>query len=195
MEFSATTALAIYGALVGTASLLWTIRKDFRDRGQLHIEEEIQTTIVVGAPPRPKTVRLIVTNRGRRALTLLEVGVMNSSGLSGFIRGWLFLRSFSVSSQPNDPVATIVTKNLPARLEYEDVWFGDLDWKSFYLIPYDGKVVLYAKDTLGNFAFTRRRSVSYYKDPEFENEDELPYTVDASLREQLLPPERRRKRD
>lgn len=91
-------------------------------------------------------------------------------------------------------MAELPIEGLPKRLEYEDVWSGVLDWRSFFLIPYGEMIALYAEDTLGRRAFTRRIKVDELKDPDFEDERELPYTIDDDLRAELVRPRKSKRK-
>lgn len=184
-----TTILAIYGAFVSTVVFLWNLRKDLRDRGRLSLSVEYEIPFVEGGfQKQPKKTTLKVVNKGRRACTLHEVGIIYSPTFLGEIgrRAFSYNRS---NNKPPDFMANVAVDGLPNRLEYEDVWIAQLGWKSFYLIPYGGKVAFYAEDTLGRRAFTKRLKVDQFKDPDFEDESELPYTVDDKLRHDLQPPQ------
>ncbi len=70
-----TMALALWGAVLSTLSILWNIRRDIRDRGGLRVHCYVGTiTYGLGAPdPQPKLV-YTVTNIGRRAVVLSGIG-------------------------------------------------------------------------------------------------------------------------
>lgn len=186
-----TTIIAIYGAIVSTSVFLWNLRKDLRDRGRLSISVEIEICLMpveAGFQRQPKKIVLRVVNRGRRDCTLLGVGLVHRPTFFGEITRRIFARNPGLGvSGDNTLTRVFAGEGLPKRLEYEELWTGHLDWKSLYLIPYGEKVAFYAEDTLGNRAFTKRFEVDQFKDPDFENEDELPYTVDDDFREKLRP--------
>ena len=125
----------------------------------------------------PKRTLVRVVNRGRRACTLGSIGLVRKTSFIGSYMRRLF--------RPRDRLTELHLNGLPKRLEYEEVWTGVLDWKSFYLVPYGEKVAFYAEDTLGRRGFTGRIRVDDLKDPDFENEGELPYTIDEKVRNEL----------
>lgn len=184
------TLIAIYGAVVATGALVWTIRKDLRDRGRIAISVAIETRIMVGHDSYdkyPKKTLIRVINKGRRPCTLQEIGFISSPTLFGELARRVFRYNPGHRSSDRNALAAIVPigDSLPKRIEYEDSWTGEIDWMSLYLVPYGESIAFYAEDTLGRRAFTRRLKVDLFKDPDFENEDDLPYAIDEDLRRQL----------
>lgn len=188
-----TTLIAIYGAVVSTFVFLWNLRKDLRDRGRLSISVEMEihlAPVETGFQKQPKKIVIKVLNNGRRACTLQVVGLVHRPTFFGEIARRAFFYNQKRRTSGNNVLMQIppAIGGLPKRLEYEEVVTGHIDWKSLYLIPCGEKIAFYAEDTLGNRAFTKRFKVDLFKDPDFENEDELPYIVDDELREKLRPP-------
>lgn len=189
-----TTIIAIYGAIVSTIVFFWNIRKDLRDRGRLSISVEMEIhfePVETGFQKQPKTIILKVLNNGRRACTLQAVGLIHRPAFFGEIARRILACNPARGTSDNNALMqlSIAVEGLPKRLEYEEIWTGQFDWKSLYFIPYGEKVVFYAEDTLGNRAFTKRFKVDQFKDPDFEHEDELSCTIDDEFRQKLRPPQ------
>ena len=179
-NISLTTVLAAYGALVSTIVFLWNIRKDLRYQGRLHISATWKISLTMaegGALVHPKKTLVTVTNRGRRACTIAHVGVIHNPGRLRWSLRWLI--------PPTGSFVGDVIEGLPKRVEYEEAWSTEFDWKTFFMIPYGGHVAFFAEDTLGRRAFTRRYHVDQFKDPAFEDESELPVAIDDELRAEL----------
>src|SRR4051812_12321729 len=74
-----TTALAAWGALLSTLLAIWNIQKDLRDRGRLRVEaylaEWLEKDDETGEHVTKYEVEIIVTNVGRRSVTLQSLGV------------------------------------------------------------------------------------------------------------------------
>lgn len=176
-----TTLIAVYAAVVSTLVFVWNLRKDFKDRGKMAIAVSLQMQIAVGQnilTKLPKRTLIRVVNQGRRACTLRAIGLVRRPSMFGWSMRLLFHLARNRTNE-------LSLGGLPKRLEYEELWSGEVDWKSFYLTPYGQKVAFYAEDTLGRRAFTGRLNVDDFKDPDFEDESELPYTVDEKYRAEL----------
>ncbi len=81
------TGVAVYGALVGTASLAWNIYREVSNRGGLRIVVGIGNLHVsgpsFGIEPEPfqrDQLMFTVTNVGRRAIFLTQIGGGHSNG-------------------------------------------------------------------------------------------------------------------
>lgn len=66
--------LAIYGALLSTVLLGWTIYQGRKDHGWLRIELHVDRT-TIGESTVTKAVILRATNTGRRPISIVAVGV------------------------------------------------------------------------------------------------------------------------
>ena len=71
---TATTYLAIWGAVVSTIAILWNIRRDLGDRGKLQVICYIGK--IVGDGPGDSGSKLVynVTNIGRRPVVVTTIG-------------------------------------------------------------------------------------------------------------------------
>lgn len=185
-DITLTGILSIYGAIVSTIVLAWNLRKDLRDRGRMSISVVTEVSVLVGDKKlsvSPNVTKIKVVNRGRRACTIQAVGIVENSTVFGGIGRRLFgLKMRPINSRRDSP-HEIHFAELPKRLEYEEVWIGKTDWQPFYLIKHENRVSFYVEDTLGRCSFTKRFKATSFKDPSFEDESQLPYTIDQEVRD------------
>ncbi len=73
---SLTIVLAVWGAIVSTVSIVWLIRRDLLDRGQLRVICYVGEIVGGPNPTGVSTPRLVynVTNRGRRPILVTHIG-------------------------------------------------------------------------------------------------------------------------
>jgi len=151
-----TTFLAIWGAILSTFLAIWTLYKDFRDRGNIRVEaylsewderdDETQEHI------RKYEVEIILTNIGRRPIFVHSIGVGEAQGMGLFIWRRLPPRIRLHRSPPEGFYEAIldVEGRLPARLDAGD--FITMS-RSNLLFLENRAHVFFALDSLGHYYF------------------------------------------
>ena len=176
--------VAVYAAVVSTVVAVFEIYKHCSDRAYLRIEVSPSVEIFMndeGALRSSGKATIRIFNDGRRACTIYEVGyVWRESILAKIYRIMLGRIKFDelhrhVKKHP------INFRELPKKLEPEDLYEISPTWRSFFFRPYGAKVYFYAKDTMGRVRFTEKYYVNYFKDPFNEDIREMvepPFDVD-----------------
>jgi len=136
---SATTALAVYGALLSTLVLAWTLYRDFTDRGKLELQFGIGRAMTQDGPKTYRDFLLYtVTNAGRRPIVVMEIGATIKN--KGMVRTNVSLDTSGVPRmlKPGEFI----------KGEYDDLW-----------VITEGLVSLWALDSLGRYYREKRSSV------------------------------------
>jgi hypothetical protein len=73
-------AVALYAALLSTATLLWNVRRDSRDRGVLRVGVQVATDSTFGRLVIADQIAWSIVNTGRRPIYLQDLGGIYRDG-------------------------------------------------------------------------------------------------------------------
>ena len=80
MEWNIIAKIAVYGAVLSTVNLFWTIYRGLLDRSRIRVE--VSQGLVANGTQHERDVQLLITvvNRGQRPVTLVNGGIKLKDG-------------------------------------------------------------------------------------------------------------------
>lgn len=173
--------VALYAAIVSTIVALFEWYKHRTDRAYLRIEVSPNVDIFVNEEGKLITsgrATIQIFNDGRRACTIFEVGYVWKESVIAKLKRVVFGKVKMNIFRKGVVYSPIKNKDLPKKIDSEEIYQFEPTWHSFFLISYGTIIYFYAKDTSGRVAFTKKYPVNYFKDPYNENINEMPFEID-----------------
>jgi hypothetical protein len=131
----ATRDIAVYGAVVSTFALLWTVgwalyKDAFRDRARVRVTAAEGRGMSAGAAPQP-AFYVTVANRGRRAVTIQSVFQVES-GISG-------MHNFMLSTLSGLPKRLNESESHIIMLSFGSYTMGSMSKERWYVLDGAGR--------------------------------------------------------